>query len=313
MRNHFISLLTQKAQVDEKLIFLTGDLGYSVVEPLAEILKNRFINAGIAEANMTTMASALAADGFSPYLYSIVPFVTMRCFEQIRNDVCYHRRAVRIVGIGAGFSYGALGPSHHALEDATVLSALPNLVLVNPASTYELDILFAYLYKSPDAVYYRLPKDDGPTTQGEASKIVNGAYTLKQGNDLNLIVSGALLTEALSAVKNFERSNICSIKIISVPVLNPFPAEAFLSLLCPAPILTAFEGYHDNPLAHGVLKAVMESGWAQAHPAPYRSLCVPKIFPKKVGDQAHLREAAGLSIRGFEEAICSLLQRKCEV
>ena len=116
MRNRIIHLVEAAASRDDKVVFLTGDLGFSVVEPLMDALGERFINMGVAEANMMSVASALAAQGFKPFVYSIAPFVTLRCLEQIRNDIAYQKRAVRVIGAGAGYSYGTLGPSHHALR-----------------------------------------------------------------------------------------------------------------------------------------------------------------------------------------------------
>src|SRR5947209_12818779 len=131
MRARLMELISAHALSDPNVLFMTGDLGFSVVEPLQAKLGPRFINSGVAEANMMTMASALAACGFRPYAYTIAPFITTRCYEQIRNDVCFHRRAVLIVGVGAGLSYGSLGPSHHSLEDTTIMATLPAMAIAS--------------------------------------------------------------------------------------------------------------------------------------------------------------------------------------
>ena len=143
MRNHLVGLIGEAARSQPDILFLTADLGFSVVEPLQESMGPRFINAGIAEANMITMAASLSFCGFQPYVYSITPFITARCYEQIRNDVCYHGAPVRLIGTAAGFSYGTLGPTHHALEDATIMATLPGMTVFSPATISELDRLFA--------------------------------------------------------------------------------------------------------------------------------------------------------------------------
>src|SRR5437763_12461469 len=141
MRARLMELISGHARQDSNVLFLTGDLGFSVVEPLQKELGARFINAGVAEANMITMASALAACRFRPYAYTIAPFITTRCYKQIRNDICHHRRAVLLVGVGAGLSYGSLGSSHHSLEDATIMAALPSLAVASPANASKHSIV----------------------------------------------------------------------------------------------------------------------------------------------------------------------------
>ncbi len=110
-------LAWKAADHDERVVFITGDLGFGVVEPFAEKFSNRFVNAGVAEANMTGMAAGMALSGAVVFTYSIANFPMIRCLEQIRNDVCHHNANVKIVAVGGGFSYGAFGPSHHATAD----------------------------------------------------------------------------------------------------------------------------------------------------------------------------------------------------
>ena len=125
MRKAFVEALSQLAAADERVILLTGDLGYMVMEPFRDAFPDRFINVGVAEQNMIGMATGLAEAGFLPYVYSIATFVSLRPFEFIRNGPVLHRLPVRIVGMGMGFEYGHGGPSHYALEDIGVLRTLP--------------------------------------------------------------------------------------------------------------------------------------------------------------------------------------------
>src|SRR5438552_2683054 len=121
MRNSFFKALYELARKDDKIIFLTGDLGYKIYDPFAKAYPDRFINAGCAEQNMVGMAAGLALEGFKPFIYSITPFATLRCFEQIRNDVVHNNLNVKIVGVGGGYAYGFNGATHHATEDVAVL------------------------------------------------------------------------------------------------------------------------------------------------------------------------------------------------
>src|SRR3989344_5477087 len=137
MRNTFIKTLEEKARNNKQIVLLTADLGFSVFENYKKKYPKQFINIGIAEQNMTGVASGMAMEGKIPFIYSIIPFVTMRNFEQIRNDICYQNLNVKIVGIGTGFYYGPYGRTHHGIEDIGIMRTLPNLIIFSPADEYE--------------------------------------------------------------------------------------------------------------------------------------------------------------------------------
>lgn len=134
MRVDFVKAVEGVLASDPRAMFVTGDLGYAALEHVAEKYGRRFLNAGVAEQNMVGVAAGLALAGMRPWVYSIAPFATYRCLEQIRNDVCLHRLPVRIAGNGGGYTYGIMGATHHALEDLAVLRALPNMRLFFPCS-----------------------------------------------------------------------------------------------------------------------------------------------------------------------------------
>lgn len=306
MRNHLVKLIEQSACDDESVVFLTGDLGFSVVESLQERLGPRFVNAGVSEANMMTMAAALSACGFRPYVYSIAPFVTMRCFEQIRNDVCYHHRRVRIVGVGAGFAYGNLGPSHHALEDAQILSALPNMMVLSPGSIDELEQLYHLTYEVPDAVYFRLGKDRGADVRAGSLTLAAPVSQPREGGDANLIVAGNLLSAAIEAADRLKDGHKIAVSVLSVPIVHPFPAQAVADRLNPGPVAVLYEGYDHNPLAQGVANMLLD-GRKVGNPRPFRSLHAQRSFPKQVGGQDWLRAASGLDAGHIASAIRDLV------
>ena len=191
MRNAFIRGLTARAAEDQRVMLLTGDLGFKIFDDFAARFPGRFLNAGVAEANMIGVAAGLALAGFRPFAYSIVPFVTLRCLEQIRDDICYNNVAVAIVGVGGGYSYGLNGPSHHALEDIAIMRALPNMTVVCPGDPLEAELavqasashegpLYLRLGRAGDAIAYREP----PAFR------IGEAITLRPGNDCALISTG---------------------------------------------------------------------------------------------------------------------------
>jgi transketolase len=158
MRNAFIEELCVAAQVRKNIFLIVGDLGYSVVEPFADMFPDRFVNAGIAEQNMAGMAAGLASEGFHVFTYSIANFPTFRCAEQIRNDIDYHRLAVTTVAVGGGVAYGSLGYSHHAVQDYALMRTMPNLTLAAPGDPHEVRACVRYLLENPGPSYLRLGK-----------------------------------------------------------------------------------------------------------------------------------------------------------
>ncbi len=158
MRKTFVKTLIELAEKDESIYLLTGDIGFNALEAFADKFPKRFINCGIAEQNMMGVAAGLALSGKKVYVYSIIPFVTVRCLEQIKNDVCFQNLDVKIVGYATGFSYGAQGTTHHAIEDVGVMRALPNMTVLSPADPSEERELILQSYKTKSPAYIRLDK-----------------------------------------------------------------------------------------------------------------------------------------------------------
>lgn len=162
MRQGFVKSFLKLAEKDEKLCFLTGDLGFAMLEPIREVLGDRFINAGIAEQNMMSVAAGLCRSGMHPWVYSIAPFCYARPFEQVRNDICLHNLPVRIVGGGGGFGYGTAGPTHHALEDCGVMSSLQNMMVYAPSFSSDFEALLEELSLYSHPAYLRVARDEMP-------------------------------------------------------------------------------------------------------------------------------------------------------
>lgn len=162
MRNAFIQNLVALARQNPKIALIVGDLGYSVVEGFADEFPDRFINAGVAEQNMTGLAAGMASEGYHVFTYSIANFPTFRCAEQIRNDVAYHNLPVTIVSVGGGLAYGALGYSHHAVQDYALMRTLPNMLIAAPGDPMEVRACLRYLVENPGPSYLRLGKAGEP-------------------------------------------------------------------------------------------------------------------------------------------------------
>jgi len=298
MRNRVVDLIEDAAANDPNTIFMTGDLGFSVIEKIRDRLGDRFINAGVAEANMATMAGALALNGFRVYIYSITPFVTLRCIEQLRNDVCYQGRNVRVLGIGAGLSYGTLGPSHHALEDATILGALPGMRVLCPAGCGELDALFDAHQDVNEPIYFRIGRERGPELKPEGLTLDSLAWIVRPGTDATAICSGAILEKALDAAERLAGEGL-SLRIISAPLMHPFPADTVAGLLADGPVVTVCEAYPGNPLEVGAMRMLLDRGEIRG----FQPINIKQSFPKTVASHDVLRERGGVSADAIVAAV----------
>ena len=176
MRNAFIEELVLLAEQHPHIALVVGDLGYSVVEPFADRFPDRFINAGVAEQNMTGLAAGMASEGYHVFTYSIANFPTFRCAEQIRNDVDYQRLAVTVVAVGGGLAYGALGFSHHAVQDYALMRSMPNLLIAAPGDPLETRACMRYLVAHPQPSYLRLGKAGEPVFHASLPELEPGRW-----------------------------------------------------------------------------------------------------------------------------------------
>ena len=218
MRNALSSTLTSRAE-DPQFIFLTGDLGFNALEPLREAMGSRFINAGVAEQNMVSVAAGLAMSGLRPWVYSIAPFMYGRPFEQIRNDVCLHDLPVTLVGNGGGYAYGVMGSTHHALEDYGVLLTLPNLRVYVPAFADDVPAAISRISALAHPAYLRLGKCERPKdfTLPEYAPW----RRLTTGNGPVMVVVGPLVGGILQAVSDMEENHRPTIWVVSeLPIVE---------------------------------------------------------------------------------------------
>ncbi len=209
MRNSFIHKLIELAEKDEKIVLLTGDLGFSVLEPFAEKFPKRFYNVGVSEQNMVAIATGLAEAGFIPFTYSIATFSVLRPFEFIRNGPLLHKLPVRVVAIGAGYEYGSLGTTHHLIEDIALMRSQHGMEIVIPVDGDQAKNALEATYKMNKPVYYRLGKDEKikvPELSGKFDK--NEFRSISYGNDVLMVSLGPVSTEAVKALENMKKSGI---------------------------------------------------------------------------------------------------------
>ncbi|HTI10176.1 MAG TPA: hypothetical protein VL832_16525 [Puia sp.] len=156
MRKEFAEAIINLSKSNEKIVFLTGDLGFMALEGVRDLLGEKFINAGVAEQNMATMAASLAYEGFIPFIYSISPFVTLRPYEQLRNDICLHNLPVKVVANGGGYGYGIMGGTHHNIEDIGSMRILPNMQVFVPFTGTDVSESLQEMVNNGSPSYLRL-------------------------------------------------------------------------------------------------------------------------------------------------------------
>ncbi|MBU0634280.1 MAG: 1-deoxy-D-xylulose-5-phosphate synthase [Candidatus Omnitrophica bacterium] len=231
MRAELIRTLIELADKDERIILLTGDLGYSVLEPFCERFPKRFFNVGVAEQNMVGIATGLAEAGFIPFVYSIATFASLRPYEFIRNGPILHALPVRIVGIGDGFDYGPAGPTHYSLEDVGVMRIQPGITVIAPADYQQARTSILATWNLPGPVYYRMGKDDKFVASGLEGRFeLAKAQTVRNGSDLLIVSMGSILKEAFIAAEFLAKHKISS-RIDVIASISPAPIADLVEAL----------------------------------------------------------------------------------
>jgi transketolase len=221
MRNAFAKQITVLAQQDLRIVLLSGDIGNRLFDDFKAKCPNRFFNCGVAEANMIGVAAGLAMSGLRPVCYTITPFITYRCIEQIRIDLCYHHVPVVIVGTGSGLSYASLGTTHHSCEEVGMLRLLPGLAILAPADEWEVRAGLKAALRDPGPVYMRIGKKGEPVVhKAEPSFSLGKAISIREGTDICLLSTGTMLSVTLATASLLAQRGL-STAVFSVPSVKP--------------------------------------------------------------------------------------------
>lgn len=302
MRTAFIGALLDMAERDPRIWLMTGDLGYSVLEPFAARFPDRYVNAGVAEQNMTGMAAGIAASGGIVFTYSIANFPVARALEQIRNDVCYPNLPVKIVAVGGGLAYGAQGYSHHAVEDLAFTRVLPNMTVVAPGDPWEAGAATRAIATSPGPAYLRLGKaGEVPVHSAVPAFVLGRAIPVRAGDECTIISTGGVLAEAVRAHEALAADGI-SAAVLSMPTVQPLDATAVIHAAQRGPIVT-IEEHGLGGLASAVAELLLDAGVS----ARMKAVRLPRTPPSCAGSQEYLRAQAGVSADAVVVAARALL------
>jgi transketolase len=241
MRNAFADEITKVGHENDRVVLLSGDIGNKLFDKFKGHSEARFLNCGVAEANMMGVAAGMALSGLRPVVYTITPFTTTRCFEQIRVDASYHNAPVIIVGTGSGLSYAELGPTHHSLEDLAILRTLPGMTVLAPCDEVELRLLLRAALNLAGPAYMRIGKKGEPLLHKQKPVLQIGkAVTLRQGKDVCLIGTGTILSEVIEAADLLAAGGIQA-QVESFHTIKPLDEVRLAELFAAYPVVAVNE------------------------------------------------------------------------
>ena len=292
MRNAFANAVTELGDEYPELVMMAGDIGNRLFDRFKEKHPTRFYNCGVAEANMTGVASGLAASGLRPITYTITPFNTVRCLEQIRLDVCYPDLPVIVVGTGSGLSYAGLGATHHSMEDIAILRTLPNMHVVCPADTVEVRLAVKAAMRLGRPTYIRLGKKGEPLVHhSEPVFEIGRGIVVREGADVAILSVGTMLDTALKSADQLQQAGV-STEVISLHTVKPLDDQLLSALFVDKKLVVVLE---EHGLTGGAGSAVLEWGNAK-RVALDKLVCIgaPDRFLSACGDQDQARTLYGL-------------------
>ena len=306
MRATFINTLTEMARVDDKIMCIIGDTGFSVFEEFEKEFGERFVNVGIAEQNFVSFGAGLAAMGMKPYIYNVVSFMTLRGMEQIMLDVCYQENPVVLVGVGGGFAYATAGPTHHAVQDIAMMSVLPNMTVVCPGDPVEMR---AAMLESKDfgkPLYIRIGRNVDPVVHtGDIDFQIGKAIKMKEGTQAVILATGVMLSEAVKAQEMLEQRGL-SVGLYSMPTVKPIDKEVILeSAYAGKAIFTVEEHSVIGGLGDAVAGVLLEN--MERDPIKFKKFGVPDAFAPVTGTREYLNDLFGFSADKIADAIEKIL------
>lgn|SRR5574340_130413 len=306
MRNAFADEITRLGSSDERVILLSGDIGNKLFDKFKDANNGRYMNCGIAEANMMGVAAGMALSGLRPVIYTITPFTTTRCLEQIRVDACYHHVPVIIVGTGSGLSYAELGPTHHSCEDLAILRVLPGMTVLAPCESRDLRALLRAALDQEGPVYIRIGKKDEPKVYPETMPPmeIGRATRIREGSDVCLIATGTIMGEVVRAAQLMEEKGI-SVRIESFHTVKPLDTECLADSFSQCRLVAVIEEHSQlGGLAGGI--AEWRAG-QRGKLADMVGFGVPDEFLHEIGTQAYARRKFGLTAENISSRMIAEL------
>ncbi len=309
MREACLDEVYKLAKADERVFFVGSDLGVGTLKNFQQEMPGRFFMEGIAEGYLIGMASGLALEGHVVYVNTISTFITRRCYEQIAIDACLHRLKVRLIGNGGGMVYAPLGPTHMAIEDISIMRAIPNMTIVAPADADEMRRLMPQTLDYPGPIYIRVAKGYDPiVSRDDVPCRIGEALPMREGRDALLITTGITLKIALEAADQLAAQGIAA-AVLHFPTVKPLDAKRLLDLASPVrAIVTIEENSIIGGLGSAVAEIVAEAGFEPAK--KFKRHGIPDVFPENYGSQAKLMDHYDISTKAVVATVSGLLTQK---
>lgn len=309
MRSSFIKAVEEIYSRDPKTMLITGDLGFMAFEELQESMGKNFINAGLAEANTIGLAHGLAQLGYKPFVYSMIPFLTLRCLEHIRTILCQPNVSAILVGVGSGYSYGNQGPSHHAIEDIAAMAALPNMTVISPVDPYDAYHATLQAYKNVGPTYLRLAKNNDPALPTTIPRQfdLGKAIELRKGSEAAIIATGQAVVQSLKVATALAEEGL-DIGVYSFHTIKPFDTDACNTIIASYPLIFTAEHH----VEHGGFGSIVASHIAKNvfHRPLMHSFHYTDAYISTCFSSDDLHEIDGLSPETMKETIRTTIRNR---
>lgn len=309
MRNTFFKTLEEMAQNHDDIYLLTGDLGFKLFDNFRAKYPERFFDIGLAESNMIGIAAGLSLSGKNVYCYSIIPFLTMRAYEQVRIDIAYQNLNVKLVGVGGGFTYGLEGFTHFGLEDLALMKALPNMTVVVPADPKEAEQVAKISYEYPTPLYIRLGRTGEPSIHSESLNFEIGkGMILSEGKDIAIFAIGNMVYHAKQVLDILEKADFTA-TLINMHTLKPLDIK--LIKQC-ASIHQGIFTIEEHSIVGGLGSAVAEVLSEDCYKGVFKRIGIPEKLENFIGNAEYLRERYGLAVEKISESILKAIREEEE-
>lgn len=311
MRTAFVNKLMELAEKDERIVLLTGDMGFPMFDKFKELYPERYYNMGIAEQNMIGVAAGLAMRGKKPYIYSIIPFLIMRSYEQVRVDVCYHNLDIKFIGSGGGIAYGPAGATHHSIEDISLMRGLPNMQIIAPGDPFEARNAVEKSYYNNSPTYIRLSKNNEPVLHknlDDKEFEIGKSICMKKGENIAIIATSNMLNQALEVSNELDNLGIKN-SLYSFHTIKPIDKETLDKIFKNYKYIVTME---EHNIIGGLYGAVMEE-YGKGIISDYSiekvlPIAINDKFSHHVGDQNNIRKYFGIDKDNVIDKIKEILK-----
>jgi len=295
IRDAFFDELYNLAKKDPKVILLVADMGAFSLTKFKKDFPDQFINVGIAEQNMVSVAAGLALAGRKVFIYTIIPFITARCYEQVKIDLCSMNLPVTILGVGPGLTYGNDGPTHHGMQDIAIMRALPEITILNPSDVIMAAASINIGYRNSGPTYIRIDKGKIPDIYNQNSNFADGIAELKEGSDLTIIATGTMVHQALKVAQELNNRQI-SAGVVDLYRIKPLPKEKLLKIIDSSKRLITLE---EHSIVSGIGSAISEFLTDNDKNIPLKRLALPDTHCFESGDRDSLLAFYNLDLDGI--------------